>query len=229
MTVSLPGLFERFTDRARRVITLADKEAREMNHESVGTGHLLIALLAEGEAVAFQALSSFGVTKAAAREAVLGFAPAGEAAPAGQLAFTPRLKKVTELALRESLQLGCNYVGTEHLLLGLIREGDGAGMKALASLGADPGRVRRKVTDLLLGYAKHAGTGRTYQVTVRETALGDIRLGHGKLGPHVVIVGPKECVHHVTADQARAAAAALTAVADEIDANQEWPGLPGGE
>lgn len=153
-------MFERYTDRARRVVMLADKEARAMHHGYVGTEHLLIGFLAEGEAVAFKALDALGVTEEMAREAVLKLMPAGDVTPSGHLEFVPRLKKTLELGLREGLMLGCNYVGTEHLLLGMIRDEESIGSLALANCGIGEGDrgflsdVREKVLELLRGYGE---------------------------------------------------------------------------
>lgn len=208
-------MFARFTDRANRVAVLGQAEARAMCHEQAGTGHLLVALVAEGEGVAYQALSALSVTEAALRRAVLAIAPAGEPAPAGPVPWTPRAKKVLELSLRESLELGCSYIGTEHLLLGLIRVGDGAGVDVLAGLGTEAEAVRAKVLELLRGYEEPAAPPRVYQATIHETTLGSIRLGHGKTGPEVVITGPQGCVHRITAAEAREAAVALVAVAGD--------------
>lgn len=153
-------MLERYTDRARRSIVLAHDAARSLNHNYVGTEHLIIGLIGEGGGVAFRALDALGVTEAAVREAVEKYAMPGQHPPAGHLPFTQRLKKVCELAFRESLQCGCNYIATEHLLLGLLREGDGTGVKALADCGVAEGDtgfladVRAKVLDLLRGYAE---------------------------------------------------------------------------
>lgn len=155
-------MFERYTDRARRVIVLADQAARDLGHDSVDTGHLLLGLLGEGEATAFRALDALGVTPEAAREAVLGRRPAEGAHPGGHRAFTPALKKALELGRRESAKLGCNYVAAEHLLLGLIAEGSDVGALALADCGIAIGDrgfladVRAKVLELLDGYARPA-------------------------------------------------------------------------
>ena len=153
-------MFDRYTDRARRVVALADQEAGLMMHDSVDTGHLLLGLLREGEAVAFRALDALGVTLETAREAVERRQACGDTHPTAAWPFTPRLKKVLELALREALQLGCNYVGTGHLLLGLIRDADNSeGAQALEDCGIGKGHhgfladVRAKVLELLHGYA----------------------------------------------------------------------------
>src|ERR1700677_1627758 len=147
-------MFERYTDRARRVIVLAQQAARDLNHNWIGTEHLAIGLIGEGEGVAGQALIALGVTEAAVREAVVARIGIGQHEPCGHIPFTPRLKKACELALRESLQLGCNYIGTEYLLLGMLREGDGTGVRALEECGPTLGDMRAKVLELLRGYAE---------------------------------------------------------------------------
>jgi len=145
-------LFERFTDRARRVLVLAQEEARLLNHSFIGTEHILLGLIHEGEGLAAKALESLGISLEAVREKVEEtIGPAGNA-PTGSPPFTPRAKKVLELSLREALQLGHNYIGTEHMLLGLVREGEGVAAQVLMSLGADLSRVRQQVIQLLSGY-----------------------------------------------------------------------------
>ena len=119
------GMFERFTDRARRVVVLAQEEARMLNHDYIGTEHILLGLIHEGEGVAAKALESLGISLEAVRQQVEEIIGQGQQAPSGHIPFTPRAKKVLELSLREALQLGHNYIGTEHILLGLIREGEG--------------------------------------------------------------------------------------------------------
>ncbi len=147
-----PQLFERFTDRARRVLVLAQEEARLLNHSFIGTEHILLGLIHEGEGLAAKALESLGISLEAVREKVEEtIGPAGSA-PTGSPPFTPRAKKVLELSLREALQLGHNYIGTEHMLLGLVREGEGVAAQVLISLGADLSRVRQQVIQLLSGY-----------------------------------------------------------------------------
>jgi ATP-dependent Clp protease ATP-binding subunit ClpC len=177
-------LFERFTDRARRVVVLAQEEARTLNHTYIGTEHVLLGLIREGEGVAARALESLDISLEATRQRVeeiigrgqgaphdhLPFTPRakkalesasrqaeeiigrGQPAPTGHIPFTPRAKKVLELSLREALRLGHNHIGTEHILLGLIREGDGVAAQVLQELGADLDRVRRAVFQLLSGY-----------------------------------------------------------------------------
>jgi ATP-dependent Clp protease ATP-binding subunit ClpC len=146
-------LFERFTERARRVVVLAQAEAKMLNHDYIGTEHILLGLIHEGEGVAAKALESLGISLEAVRSQVEEIIGQGQAAPTGHIPFTPRAKKVLELSLREALQLGHNYIGTEHILLGLIREGEGVAAQVLQKLGADLNRVRQQVIQLLQGYA----------------------------------------------------------------------------
>jgi Clp amino terminal domain, pathogenicity island component len=142
-------MFERFTDRARRVVVLAQEEARMLNHNYVGTEHILLGLIHEGEGVAAKALESLGISLQAVRAQVEEIIGQGQQIPSGHIPFTPRAKKVMELSLREALQLGHDYIGTEHILLGLIREGDGVAAQVLIRLGADLNRVRQQVIALL--------------------------------------------------------------------------------
>ena len=145
-------MFERFTDRARRVVVLAQEEARMLNHNYIGTEHILLGLIHEGEGVAAKALEALGISLEAVRSQVEEIIGQGQQAPSGHIPFTPRAKKVLELSLREALQLGHNYIGTEHILLGLIREGEGVAAQVLVKLGADLNRVRTQVISLLSGY-----------------------------------------------------------------------------
>jgi Clp amino terminal domain, pathogenicity island component/UvrB/uvrC motif len=144
-------MFERFTDRARRVVVLAQEEARMLNHNHIGTEHILLGLIHEGQGVAASALQSLGISQEAVRQQVEQIIGRGEQAPSGHIPFTPRAKKVLELSLRESHMLGHDYIGTEHILLGLIREGDGLAAQILVRLGADLNRVRQQVIKLLHG------------------------------------------------------------------------------
>jgi ATP-dependent Clp protease ATP-binding subunit ClpC len=144
-------VFERFTDRARRVVVLAQEEARYLNHNYIGTEHILLGLLNEGEGIAANALESLDIDLTAVREEVVKIIGQGQQSPPGHIPFTPRAKKVLELSLREALQLGHNYIGTEHILLGLIREGEGVAAQVLQSLGADLQKVRQTVMHLLSG------------------------------------------------------------------------------
>ncbi|MDQ2728216.1 MAG: ATP-dependent Clp protease ATP-binding subunit [Actinomycetota bacterium] len=169
-------MFERFTDRARRVLVLAQEEARLLNHNFIGTEHILLGLIHEGEGVAAKALESLGVSLEAVREKVEEtIGPAGSSTT-GSPPFTPRAKKVLELSLREALQLGHNYIGTEHMLLGLVREGEGVAAQVLVSLGADLSKVRQQVIQLLSGYQSQGGkegtTSGTGGGTSPETPTG---------------------------------------------------------
>jgi ATP-dependent Clp protease ATP-binding subunit ClpC len=143
-------MFERFTDRARRVVVLAQEEARMLIHDYVGTEHILLALIREGGGVAAQALESLGVTEEAARRQVEEIVERGQAgSQRGHLPFTPRARKILQLSLREAIALGHGYIGTEHILLGLVREGEGAATRVLNGLGVDPNRVRQQVIQLV--------------------------------------------------------------------------------
>jgi len=142
-------MFERFTDGARRVIVLAQEEARLLNHNYIGTEHILLDLLHEGEGVAAQALESLGISPEAARALVEEIIGRGQSPLTGHIPFTPRAKRVLELSLHEALQLGHNYIGTEHLLLALVREGEGVGAQVLVRLGASLPRVREQTLELL--------------------------------------------------------------------------------
>ncbi|MEQ0575968.1 ATP-dependent Clp protease ATP-binding subunit, partial [Mycobacterium tuberculosis] len=156
-------MFERFTDRARRVVVLAQEEARMLNHNYIGTEHILLGLIHEGEGVAAKSLESLGISLEGVRSQAEEIIGQDQQAPSGHIPFTPRTKKVLELSLREALQLGHNYIGTEHILLGLIREGEGVAAQVLVKLGAELTRVRQQVIQLLSGYqgkeAAEAGTG----------------------------------------------------------------------
>ncbi|WKZ83567.1 MAG: ATP-dependent Clp protease ATP-binding subunit [Acidimicrobiia bacterium] len=144
-------MFERFTDRARRVVVLAQEEARLLNHNYIGTEHILLGLIHEGEGVAAKALEAMGISLESVRSQVVEIIGQGAQAPSGHIPFTPRAKKVLELSLREALQLGHNYIGTEHILLGLIREGEGVAAQVLQKLGAEMPKVRQTVIQLLQG------------------------------------------------------------------------------
>jgi len=142
-------MFERFTDRARRVVVLAQDEARRLDHNYIGTEHLLLGLLHEGQGVAAQALDGLGVDLAEVRRRVEEIIGHGQGAQSGHIPFTPRAKKVLELSLREALDLGHDYIGTEHILLGIVREGEGVAAQVLAALGVAETDIRAKVTELL--------------------------------------------------------------------------------
>jgi len=156
-------MFERFTERARRVVVHAQEEARELNHNYIGTEHLLLGLMREPESIAARALRELEISQEAAREQVIQMIGRGKKEPSGHIPFTPRAKKVLELSLREALQLGHNYIGTEHILLGLIREGEGVAAQVLISLGGKLSRVRDKVLELA-----PPGTGEPSDVFIGE-------------------------------------------------------------
>ena len=160
-------MFERFTDRARRVVVLAQEEARLLNHDHIGTEHILLGLIHEGEGVAYLALTELGISLDAVRAQVEAEIGQGSEAPGGHIPFTPRAKKVLELSLREALQLGHNYIGTEHILLGLIREGEGVAAQVLVGLGAGLDRVRGQVVQLLA----NAGASQAEQVAAGSSRI----------------------------------------------------------
>jgi ATP-dependent Clp protease ATP-binding subunit ClpA len=179
------AMFERFTDRARRVVVLAQQEARMLDHGYIGTEHLLLGLIHEGDGVAARALDSLGISLDAVRQQVEEIIGRGQQAPSGHIPFTPRAKKVLELSLRESQQLGHDYIGTEHILLGLLREGGGVAAQVLVKLGADLNRVRQQVIQLLHGHqaeepvpGPYAARKRLEAVEQRLTAI-EQRVGTG--------------------------------------------------
>jgi len=156
----MEDVFERFTDRARRVLVLAQEEASLLNHSFIGTEHILLGLIREGKGVAARALGDLDVTLEAVREKVEETIALSGAAPTGSPPFTPRAKKVLELSLREALQLGHDHIGTEHMLLGLVREGEGVACQVLQSLGVDLAHVRQQVVKILSGYQSIGVVGR---------------------------------------------------------------------
>ena len=179
------SVFERFTDRARRVVVLAQEEARLLNHNYIGTEHILLGLIHEGEGVAAKALESLGISLEAVRSQVEEIIGQGGSSPSGHIPFTPRAEKVLELSLREALQLGHNYIGTEHILLGLIREGEGVAAQVLVKLGADLSRVRQQVIQLLSGYSGSAsGEG---SEPGKETVGGSAERGDGPQGGSAIL------------------------------------------
>jgi ATP-dependent Clp protease ATP-binding subunit ClpC len=184
-------MFERFTDRARRVVVLAQTEARDLGHNYIGTEHILLALIDEGQGVAAKALEAMGIDQDAARQRVVELTGRGQGASEGHIHFTPQAKKLLELALREALQLGHHYIGTEHILLALIREGDGVGAQVLVGLGADLDRTRQQVIQLLAGRFPPEGSAfaagrdlreRLASVAARLAAI-ERRLGEAGAGP----------------------------------------------
>jgi hypothetical protein len=179
-------MFERFTDRARRVVVLAQEEARMLNHNYIGTEHILLGLIHEGEGVAAKALTSLGISLPAVRQKVEEIIGQGQQAPTGHIPFTPRAKKVLELSLREALQLDHNYIDTEHILLGLIREGEGVAAQVLVRLGADLNRVRNQVIQLVRGATGDRPTRIAAAESVRlrvsgERWIGDLQVTLAKM------------------------------------------------
>jgi ATP-dependent Clp protease ATP-binding subunit ClpC len=150
-------MFERFTDRARRVVVLAQEEARTLGHDQVGTEHVLLGLLDEGEGLAAKVLESLGIGSEAVRQRVAEIVGRGEQAPSGHIRFTEQTKDVLKLSLNEALQLGHNYIGTEHILLGLLREREGVAARVLTGLGADVQRARTEVIRILDEYRRKQG------------------------------------------------------------------------
>jgi len=171
-------MFERFTDRSRRVLVLAQEEARLLNHQFIGTEHILLGLIQEREGLAAQALAQMDISLDAVREKVDEIIGVFGAAPTGSPPFTPRAKKVLELSMRESLQLGHNYIGAEHLLLGLLSEGEGVGSQVLVSLGAGLEETREMVLALLhnqpipyVHSSEHRGRRRSWAVGTRRAGV----------------------------------------------------------
>ena len=189
-------MFERFTDRARRVVVLAQEEARLLNHNYIGTEHVLLGLIHEGEGVAARALESLGISLESVRGQVEEIIGPGGRAPSGHIPFTPRAKKVLELSLREALQLGHNYIGTEHILLGLIREGEGVAAQVLVKLGADLARVREQVIQLLSAYGGVSGSSRRRESAriVGEPLAKPARVNIASGGPLEATVGYSRAV-----------------------------------
>jgi prophage maintenance system killer protein len=167
-------LFERFTDRARRTVTLAQEEARGLGHNYLGTEHLLLGLLAEQQGLAWRVLDHLGVSASAARGQVEAIIGQGHRSPAGPIPFTPRSKKVLALARREAKRLGHGYVGTEHLLLGMVREGEGVAAQVLTTLGADRARVVEEVTRMLAGAPPMTQARRAFLVDELTALLDEV-------------------------------------------------------
>ncbi len=230
------GMFERFTDRARRSIVLAQEEARRLQHNYIGTEHVLLGLLGEQSGVAAKALKGFDLTLAVGREDVLAIIGRGKGATSGHIPFTPRAKKCLELALREALQLGHDYIGTEHVLLGIVREGDGVGAQILLRHAGSLTEVRAAVADLLQGdqtetyrrLLSRLGGRRSAPVRlqpeppeVRTTPAADVSLagaarlaGAGPMGSHHLLLASLD-------DPDSAAARALLAVGVDLDRARE--------
>ena len=191
-------MFERFTDRARRVVVLAQDEARMLNHDYIGTEHSLLGLIQEGEGVAAKALTNMQISLEAVRGKVEELVGHGQQAPSGHIPFTPRAKKTLELSLRESLQLGHDYIGTEHILLGLLREGDGVAAQVLVGMGADLNRVRHQVVLLLEGHEGEPASGpvrrraiaHDYRLTEVQNTLAAIMKRLTVIERHLGLEGP---------------------------------------
>jgi Clp amino terminal domain, pathogenicity island component/ClpX C4-type zinc finger len=181
-------MFERFTDRARRVLVLAQEEARLLNHNFIGTEHLLLGLLQEGDGVAARVLAELEISLEAVLDKVEAIVGTAGTAHGGSPPFTPRAKKVLELSLREALQLDHNYIGTEHILLGLLREGEGVGAQVLMILAGDLVRVRQAVMEILSGYSESGETG-----TRPSTETSPRRWASGVGGRRAGIVGCSFC------------------------------------
>ena len=166
-------MFERFTERARQVVVLAQEEARTLKHNYIGTEHILLGLLREEEGLAARVLESLDITVERVRAQVVRIVGSGEEVTSGQIPFTPRAKKVLELALREALSLGHNYIGTEHILLGLVRENEGVAARILLDFDADSEKIRNEVIRMLLGAGsrqRSSGSGSGSQGRVSEPA-----------------------------------------------------------
>jgi ATP-dependent Clp protease ATP-binding subunit ClpA len=172
-------MFERFTDRARRVVVLAQEEARLLNHDYIGTEHILLGLIHEGDGVAATTLESLGIKLDSVRSQIEEIVGHGKSPPTGHIPFTPRAKRVLELSLRESLELGHRYIGTEHILLGLIREGDGVAAQVLHKLGADLDRVREQVLALMGGAEASPPEGRRFFGLLSESAESLMKVARG--------------------------------------------------
>ena len=191
-------MFERFTDRARRVVVLSQEEGRLLNHNYIGTEHILLGLIHEGEGVAAKALESLGVNLESVRGQVEEIVGLGGNSPSGHIPFTPRAKQVLELSLREALALNHNYIGTEHILLGLIREGEGVAAQVLAKVGADLSRVREQVIQLLAAHGEASSPVRGHEpervVLVEEPLESPPRINVSSGGPLEATVGYSRAV-----------------------------------
>ena len=189
-------MFERFTDRARRVVILAQEEARLLNHNYIGTEHILLGLIHEHEGVAAKALESLDISLESVRGQVEEIIGQGAKPPDGHIPFTPRAKRVLELSLREALQLGHNYIGTEHVLLGLIREGEGVAAQVLVKLGADLAQMREQVVHLLatLEEMSSSAPGDESERVVGEPSASRSRVNVSSGGPLEATVGYSRAV-----------------------------------
>src|SRR6266508_3824123 len=186
-------MFERFTERARQVVVLAQEEARQLKHNYIGTEHILLGLLREEEGLAARVLESLDITVERVRAQVVRIVGSGEEVTSGQIPFTPRAKKVLELALREALSLGHNYIGTEHILLGLVRENEGVAARILLDFDADAEKIRNEIIRMLSGPGRRqqGGGGAPGEKTKSSKLLDQFgrnftkQAGEGKLDPVV--------------------------------------------
>jgi ATP-dependent Clp protease ATP-binding subunit ClpC len=215
-------MFEKFTERARQVIVLAQEEARMLNHNHIGTEHLLLGLIHEGQGVAARALESLGISLEDVRQNVEEIIGRGQETPSGHIPFTPRAKKVLELSLRESQHLGHDYIGTEHILLGLIREGEGVAAQVLVKLGADLNRVRQQVIQVLGGSAREEAGEQ--EASGQPEAPG---AGAG-MGPELRIVGAPAQMAEIL-NRLRSIDTRLAAVERHLGLGVREPGPAAGE
>jgi ATP-dependent Clp protease ATP-binding subunit ClpA len=232
-------MFERFTNRARHVVVLAQEEARRLHHNYIGTEHVLLGLLGEPEGLASRALEGFGMSLEGTREEVEAIIGVGKGkAASGHIPFTPRAKKTLEYALREALQLHHNYIGTEHILLGVIREGDGVGAKILKQHSADLAPIRMAVLNLLTTVPAEATRGRGWlrrrsaagpgeasepgeQAELRTTPAADISLSEAARLAGSQPVGSHHLLLAALGDPDTAAARALAALGVDLDQARE--------
>ena len=208
-------MFERFTDRARKAVVSAQEQARRLRHDYIGTEHLLLGLLSERDGIAARALVALGVTEAAVNDGIAKMVPPGKSAPSGHIPFTPRAKKVLELALREALALNHNYIGTEHIALGLVREGEGVAAQVLTGLGVDLASLRQQVINLLppaSSEAERVSALLPEASPAVQTALQQARDRAGRS-----LVGSHQLVLALLADPNSAARRALTDAGVDVD------------
>jgi ATP-dependent Clp protease ATP-binding subunit ClpC len=230
-------MFERFTNRARHTVVLAQEAARRLGHNYIGTEHILLGLLGEPDGMAGRALQGFGISLDRARDEVMAIIGAGKGAPSGHIPFTPRAKKTLELALREALQLHHNYIGTEHILLGVIREGEGVGAQVIRRH-ADLLAVRAAVLDVLTAAGAEAARGRRWlrrrggpgpgepgehadQPVLSATPAADTTLSEAARLAGTRPVGSHHLLLAALADPNTAAARALAALGVDLDQAKE--------
>jgi ATP-dependent Clp protease ATP-binding subunit ClpA len=217
-------MFERFTDRSRRVVILAQEEARMLDHNYVGPEHVLLGLVHEGQGVAARALTELDISLSAVREQVEELIGRGQQAPSGHIPFTPRAKKVLELSLREALQLGHNYIGTEHILLGILREGDSVAAQVLVRMGTDLNRVRLEVIKLV---GSEAEVIKLVGSEAEAISPGEIRTppGETRTRPREIRTARSTVSHDPLLAEVRNA---LVAMADRLTAIERHLGMTAG-